>query len=98
MFQLLNAFQDVIHSQMAALFWRLASMEVRFPTLGQLLDGGDIYDPVVEVTVELWHVFLNEFFVLSHGVPGQYALTSGGPGLDKVKDLFLSIFYADFAV
>ena len=73
-------------------------MEVRFPTLGQLLDGGDIYDPVVEVTVELWHVFLNEFFVLSHGVPGQYALACGGPGLDKVKDLFLSIFYADFAV
>ena len=83
---------------MAALFRRLASMEVRFPTLGQLLDGGDIYDPVVEVTVELWHVFLNEFFVRSHGVSGQYALAGGGPGLDKVKDLFLSIFYADFAV
>ena len=83
---------------MAALFRRLASMEVRFPTLGQLLDSGDIYDPVVEVMVELWHVFLNEFFVLSHGVPGQYALTGRGPGLDEVKDLFLSIFYADFAV
>ena len=46
-------------------------MEVWFPTLGELLDGGDIYDPVVEVTVELWHVFLNEFLVRSHGVPGQ---------------------------
>ena len=73
-------------------------MEVRFPTLGQLLDGGDIYDPVVEVTVELWHVFLNEFFVRSHGVSGQYALAGRGPCLDEVKDLFLSIFYADFAV
>ena len=38
------------------------------------------------------------FFVRSHGVSGQYALAGGGPGLDEVKDLFLSIFYADFAV
>ena len=71
-------------------------MEVGFPTLGQLLDGGHIYDPVVEVTVELWHVFLNEFLVRSHGVSGQYALAGGGPVSDEVKDLFLSIFYADF--
>ena len=96
--QLFNALFNVSQSSMTSVFLRSSFIDLRVPSLGQLLDGADINSPVVQPGREAGHVFINELPVLTHAVPRQRTLPGLGVFLQHLQHLPLRLLAGHLAL
>ena len=83
---------------MTSVFLRSSFINLRIPSLGQLLDGADVDRPVVEPGPQTGHVFINELPVLAHTVPRQWTLAGLRVFLQQVQHLPLGLLAGDLAL